>query len=171
MKNRDLGGDQIRLRCSSKLKAVELVPIEDSMIRAASILGGRKTLRTEPLSSLDWVYLIRKGFPSKVLDAFGAKINATNAELAEMLGISVRALAWRRRKAILAPYDSERMFRVARAVARAEEVFGDLAKGLEWLKSLNPSLGGVSPMSLLDTYIGGDWVMDTLGRIEHGVFT
>lgn len=114
--------------------------------------------------------MIRKGFPSKALDSFGANIGATDAELAGMLGISVRALTWRRRKGMLTPYDSERLFRVARVVARAEEVFGDLATGLEWLKSLNPSLGGVSPMSLLDTYIGGDWVMDTLGRVEHGVF-
>lgn len=112
--------------------------------------------------------MIRKGFPSKALDSFGANIGATDAELAEMLGISARALAWRRRKGILTPYDSERMFRVARVVARAEEVFGDLAKGLEWLKSLNPSLGGVSPMSLLDTYIGGDWVMDKR-RLEMSV--
>ena len=140
------------------------------MIRAASILGGRKVLRMEPLSLLDWVHMIRKGFPSKAIDSFGTNIGATNAELAQMLGISVRALAWRRRKGTLTPYESERMFRVARVVGRAEEVFDDLAKGLEWLKSPNSSLGGTSPMSLLDTCIGADWVMETLGRIEHGVF-
>lgn len=140
------------------------------MIRAASILGGRKVLRTEPLSPLDWVYMIRKGFPSKALDSFGTNISATNAELALMLGISVRALAGRRRKGILTPHESERILRVARVVGRAEKVFGDLAKGLEWLKSPNGSLGGVSPISLLDTYTGADWVMDTLGRVEHGVF-
>lgn len=140
------------------------------MIQLASLLGGRRVLHTTPLSPLDWVLLIRKGFPSKTLESFGAHIGATNAELAEILGISVRALAWRRRKVILTPFESERMFRVARVVGRAEKVFGDRAKGLEWLKSPNISLGGVSPMSLLDTYIGGDWVMDTLGRVEHGVF-
>lgn len=140
------------------------------MIRAASILGGRKVLRMEPRSLLDWVYMIRKGLPSKALDSFGTHIGATNAELAQMLGISIRALAWRRRKGTLTPCESERMFRIARVVGRAEEVFGDLANGLEWLKSPNSSLGGTSPMSLLDTYIGADWVMETLGRIEHGVF-
>lgn len=119
----------------------------------ASILGGRKVFRMEPLSSLDWVY-----------------IGATNAELAQMLGISVRTLAWRRRKGTLTPSESERMFHVARVTGRAEKVFGDLAKGLEWLKSPNISLGGVPPISLLDTYIGADWVMDALGRVEHGVF-
>lgn len=140
------------------------------MIRAASILGGRKVLRTEPLSPMDWVYMIRKGFPSKALGSFGTNIGATNAELAQILGISVRVLAGRRRKEILTPHVSERILRVARVVGRAEEVFGQLTKGLEWLKAPNGSLGGVSPISLLDTDIGGDWVMNTLGRIEHGVF-
>lgn len=140
------------------------------MIRAASILGGRKVLRLEPHSPLDWVGVIRQGFPSNALNSFGANIGATNAELALMLGISVRALAGRRRKGILTPCESERMFRVARVAGHAEEVFGDLTSGLEWLKSPNVSLGGVTPISLLDTYIGADWVMDTLGRVEHGVF-
>lgn len=143
---------------------------DDTMIRAALILGGRKALRMEPLSLLDWIYIIRKGLPTKALDAFGTNIGATNTELAQMLGISVRALAWRRRKVRLTPCESERIVRVARVVGRAEEVFGDLTKCLEWLRSPNISLGGASPISLLDTCIGADWVMETLGRVEHGVF-
>lgn len=63
----------------------------------------------------------------------------------------------------MSPYESERMFRVARAVGRAEDVFGDLTKGFGWLKSPDVSLGRVSPISLLDTCIGADWVMDKLG--------
>jgi putative toxin-antitoxin system antitoxin component (TIGR02293 family) len=114
--------------------------------------------------------MIRKGFPSKAMDSFGTNIGATNADLAQILGISIRALAWRRRKGVLTPSESERMFRVARVVGRAEEVFGDLTNGLEWMKSPNGSLSGVTPISLLDTDIGADWVMDALGRVEHGVF-
>lgn len=41
---------------------------------------------------------------------------------------------------------------------------------LDWLKSPNAALGGATPLSLLDTDIGTESVMDTLGRIEHGVF-
>jgi len=41
---------------------------------------------------------------------------------------------------------------------------------LNWLQSPNAALGGVTPLSLLDTDIGADGVLDTLGRIEHGVF-
>ena len=58
----------------------------------------------------------------------------------------------------------------ARVVERAEEVFEDGASALAWLKTENPSLGDVTPLSLLDTDLGADTVLDTLGRIEHGVF-
>ena len=140
------------------------------MTRAALILGGPKALRAALRSPLDWIYLIRKGFPSRALDSLGANIKATNVELAQMLGISVRALARRRRKGVLSPYESERLLHVAQVIARAEEVFDDLSDALVWLKSPNISLDGVTPISLLDTGIGAHYVMDTLGRIEHGIF-
>lgn len=123
----------------------------------------------KPRNSFDWVYLIRKGFPFLALDALGRNINATNAELAQMLVISVHALAGRRRKRILSSYESERLFRVARVIARSEDVFDDLANGFAWLKDPNISLGQLTPMSLLDTEIGAGLVTDVLGRIEHGI--
>ena len=60
--------------------------------------------------------------------------------------------------------------RFARVVERAETVFEDAGAALSWLQDTNAALGGVTPMSLLDTEMGADSVMDTLGRIEHGVF-
>ncbi len=57
-----------------------------------------------------------------------------------------------------------------RVVERAETVFEAPDSALNWLQSPNASLGGVTPLSLLDTDLGADSVLDTLGRIEHGVF-
>ena len=135
-----------------------------------SLLGGAKTFGVQPRHSLDWIYLIRKGFPSSSLDSLGQNVGVTNAELAQVLGVSVRALAARRRQMFLSPYESERLLRVARAAARSEEIFGDLGEGVAWLKSPNAALDGNTPLSLLDTFVGVDCVMDMLGRIEHGVF-
>jgi putative toxin-antitoxin system antitoxin component (TIGR02293 family) len=55
-------------------------------------------------------------------------------------------------------------------IERAEEVFEDFDVAIDWLKSVNASLAGATPLSLLDTDIGAENVMDTLGRIAHGVF-
>lgn len=60
--------------------------------------------------------------------------------------------------------------RLAWVVSRASEVFGDSVAAIDWLKSPNASLRGNAPLSLLDTDVGAEAVLDTLGRIEHGVF-
>lgn len=86
-----------------------------------------------------------------------------------MLGLTVRAMAGLKRKNNLSPHESERLLRTAKNAARAEEVFGDLANGFAWRKTQNISLGGVTPVSLIDTEIGSELVADVLGRIEHGI--
>lgn len=71
---------------------------------------------------------------------------------------------------MLSPEESAKFVRFARVVERAETVFEEPGGALDWLQSPNAALGGVTPLSLLDTDIGADSVLDTLGRIEHGVF-
>lgn len=145
------------------------VPI-DVTSRAASMLGGARVLQMARFGPFDWVSAIRLGFPSQALDSFATNVGATNSELGAMLGLSVRAMAGRRRKERLSPAESERLLRLAKTVARAEDVFGDLSNGLAWLNTSNISLGGVAPISLLDTELGAELVIDVLGRIEYGIF-
>lgn len=66
--------------------------------------------------------------------------------------------------------ESKKLARVARVIERADEVFEDPGAAREWLKTANAALAGETPISLLDTEIGAETVMATLGRIEHGVF-
>lgn len=69
----------------------------------------------------------------------------------------------------LSAEESARLLRLARSLLRASEVFEDAAAAIDWLKSRNRALGGVTPLSLLATDAGAESVMDVLGRIEHGV--
>lgn len=144
------------------------VPI-DMTSRAAALLGGARALQMKQFNPFDWVSAIRRGFPLQALDSFATNIGSSNSELGEMLDISARALAGRRRKQRLSPAESERLLRLAKTVAWTEDVFGDLSNGLAWLKSSNISLGGVAPISLLDTELGAELVIDVLGRIEYGI--
>lgn len=66
--------------------------------------------------------------------------------------------------------ESAKVLRVARVVHRAIAVFENRAKALDWLKFPNRAFGWASPLSLLNTDLGAEAVLDTLGRIEHGVF-
>lgn len=66
--------------------------------------------------------------------------------------------------------EAAKLLRLARVVARAAKVFDALDPALAWLKTPIAALEGATPLSLVDTDIGADSVMYTLGRIEHGVF-
>ena len=135
-----------------------------------SLLGGRGILHVKPRTVLDWVSVIRHGISSAAVDSLAKTIRVTQSELAMALGIPERTLARRKKEGTLNSEESAKLVRLARIVERAEEIFQDLDASLDWLKSPNAALSGATPLSLLDTDIGAESVMDTLGRIEHGVF-
>lgn len=135
-----------------------------------SLLGGIGVLHAKPRTALDWVSVIRRGISSSAVDAVTKTLRVTQAELAAALGIPERTLARRKREGTLNSEESARLVRLARVVERAEAVFEDMDAALNWLKSPNAALAGAIPLSLMDTDIGAESVLDTLGRIEHGVF-
>ncbi|MDY0186246.1 MAG: DUF2384 domain-containing protein [Desulfuromonadaceae bacterium] len=136
----------------------------------ASLLGGEAVLNTLPRVVMDWIPLVRQGLPSASVDAVVRITRITQSELAHALAIPERTLVRRKREGVLSPEESAKFVRFARVVERAETVFEEPGGALDWLQSPNAALGGVTPLSLLDTDIGADSVLDTLGRIEHGVF-
>lgn len=150
--------------------AMTTARLSSSVVSAADLLGGEAVLRTRPRLSLDWIPLVRRGLPSASVDSIVRLTRITQSELARALGIPERTLARRKREGVLSPDESAKLVRFARVVERAEAVFEDKEAALEWLRSPNAALGGEAPISLLDTDIGADSVLDALGRIEHGVF-
>ena len=148
---------------AASLSAPSLLAVDD-------LLGGQRVLNSIPRSALDWVAVIRRGIPASAVDTLTRLTRLSQAELASAVGIPERTLARRKREGKLNSEESSRLIRLARVVARGEEVFEDLEATMDWLKSTNASLGGTTPLSLLDTDIGAEGVMETLGRIEHGVF-
>lgn len=140
-------------------------------VSAASLLGLLKENEEGRLFTwMEWVEQIRHGVPSAAVDSLIGFLSITKSELSDAIDIPFRTLVRRKGEALLDSDESAKLVRVARVIERAEEVFEspDAARG--WLKSPNASLSGQTPMSLLDTEIGAESVLDTLGRIEHGIF-
>jgi len=135
-----------------------------------TLLGGRGVLRIAPRSPLDWVKMISKGIPAAAVESLTRMVGVSQSELSATLGIPERTLARRKREGMLTSEESAKLVRLARVVSRAHEVFEDPGAALNWLKSPNAALSGAAPLSWLDTDIGAESVLDTLGRIEHGVF-
>lgn len=139
-------------------------------LSAASVLGGEPVLHALPRSVLEWIALVRQGISANAIDAAVRVMGIGQSELSRALDIPERTLARRKKEGVLSRDESGKMVRLAQVIERAVEVFEDEAAALNWLKSPNAALGGTSPLSLLDTELGSAAVVNTLGRIEHGVF-
>ena len=68
-------------------------------------------------------------------------------------------------------HTTEKLVRFCKLIDRATGVFGDKYNGIQWLKALNPYIGGDAPISYLNNNDETNIVFDMLGRIEHGVFS
>lgn len=145
-------------------------PTEKTFRSVENVLGGKSVLGVNPRSSLDWVDMIREGIPAAALESILTAARLSQSELSQTLGIPERTLARRKRDGVLNSEESSKLLRLARVVSRASEVFDDSAAAIDWLKSPNAALRGNAPLHLLDTDVGAESVLDTLGRIEHGVF-
>lgn len=139
-------------------------------LSAASVLGGEPVLHANPRSVLEWIALVRQGISAKAVDAAVRVLGIGQTELSRALDIPERTLARRKKEGVLSRDESGKLVRLAQVIERAVEVFEDERAALSWLKSPNATLGGSSPLSLLDTDLGAVAVARTLGRIEHGVF-
>jgi putative toxin-antitoxin system antitoxin component (TIGR02293 family) len=131
-------------------------------------LGGRQTLGRTLASEDDMRQAIREGFPPAVVEELMRSSGLTLRELADALDLSPRSLQRRRTSGRLARYESDRLYRLARIVALADEFLGDHDKAIRWLKRPNRALGGIAPVAALDTELGARQVENILGRIAYG---
>jgi putative toxin-antitoxin system antitoxin component (TIGR02293 family) len=137
----------------------------------AEKLGGKKVLKLEVRSELDLAEAIHRGLPTRAVDAVLASGLLDPQELYELV-VPRRTLAHRReRRQRLTPEQSDRLARVVRVMARAEESLGDEAKAARWLRKPNRALAGRRPIDLLESDIGARMVERLLTRIEHGVYS
>ena len=131
-------------------------------------LGGKQTLGRTLASEGDLREAIREGFPPAVVEELMRASGLTLKELATALDLSPRSLQRRRRSGRLARYESDRLYRLARIIALANEFIGDHERAIRWLKRPNRALGGIPPIEALDTELGARQVENILGRIAYG---
>jgi putative toxin-antitoxin system antitoxin component (TIGR02293 family) len=122
-------------------------------------------------AAIDLMPLIRSGLPSTALERMARHLDLSAVATIESLGLAKRTIARRLHEhKPLSTEESERVVRLARVFAEAKHVLGSEAKARLWLQKPNRTLGGETPLHLLDTDIGASAVFEELGRIEYGVF-
>jgi putative toxin-antitoxin system antitoxin component (TIGR02293 family) len=137
--------------------------------RVAQALGGSKVVGAATAEGLQ--ARLRRGLPFASLAAVASGFAIAPAELTRILHVPARTLARRKKESRLHADESDRLFRLGRIAALAEETLGDRGKAGRWLHAPNFALGGEAPLDLLDTDLGARQVEDVLLRIAHGVMS
>jgi putative toxin-antitoxin system antitoxin component (TIGR02293 family) len=136
----------------------------------AELLGGRKVLGALS-ESQDFVEAVRHGLPYASLEALTRILGCDLADVGTVVGIPGRTLARRKHQRLLSPVESDRLYRLAYVAHVASATLGGAEPARIWMSRDNRALGGVSPLSLLDTDIGCRQVEDALARVSHGVYS
>ena len=136
------------------------------------ILGGAGIVGNSVSASADFIPLIRAGFAYRSLEQVVAYLGLRLELVLKPLGINERTIHRRRTAAArLTSQESEKVYRLARLMALAEEVFEARPAAQHWLTHEIPALGGVTPLSLLDTEEGARWAEAELQRLAWGVYS
>jgi putative toxin-antitoxin system antitoxin component (TIGR02293 family) len=123
-----------------------------------------------PQSEFDLAGIVETGLPTENITLLRQK-GLTFSEVSEIV-ISPRTLKHRKaRGENLSHEETDRMVRVARIVLLAENVFGDHAKGLLWLRTPEERIGGRTPLSMLQTDAGGRLIEGMLWQLDEGVYS
>jgi putative toxin-antitoxin system antitoxin component (TIGR02293 family) len=137
-------------------------------LSAFDVVGGAAVVGGDITAEMDLVKLVRRGLPVDVVQFVLDSGRLTLTEL-DRIVLPRKTLANRRKLGTLTPEQSDRLVRVARVLAAAEQTFGNRDKAGTWLRRPTTALAGERPLDLLDTDEGARATETLLGRIAHGI--
>ncbi|MBV9388263.1 MAG: DUF2384 domain-containing protein [Chroococcidiopsidaceae cyanobacterium CP_BM_ER_R8_30] len=118
------------------------------------------------------IHVVRKGLSTKSAVELSRRFEIQESQMSQILGLSSRTFSRNKmNQTILDAAKSDRLFRLAKVLARATDVLEDEATARDWLNLPNRALGNARPLDLLDTDAGVEQVLTILGRIEYGVYS
>lgn len=139
--------------------------------RIADALGGRKVLKIRVRTPEDLIEVTRTGLSYASFDAVRIRFEIEPELMTRLLDLPARTLARRKHEKRFHSDESDRLVRLARIGALAEETLGSVRKAARWLQTPNRALAGKPPLTRLDTDVGVREVEDLLLRIEYGVYS
>jgi len=149
--------------------AIKVLSKKRGAKRARAIGIGDQTKR---LSAIELVEAVKMGLPAKVYVAVQKETGLSQAEIAEILGVSTRYLQAKRQNDLLNTTASERLVKLREIWSFGLDVFnGNKVDFKEWLYEPLAPLDGKSPMYIMTNFIGMEQVKQLLGRIQYGVYS
>lgn len=140
----------------------QYLPKKPFLTRLSELLGLPSPLHSE----LELAHVAQAGLMPAIIDklmAYG--FNARDLAFI----IPPRTLSHRRvRNEKLTVEETDRVVRVARVMALAETVFGNIDKARRWLYKPRKAFGGATAMAMIHTEIGARLVEEMLIRVDEG---
>lgn len=131
-------------------------------------LGGRSALGVDVGSSADLARVVLNRIPLKALGFVQRSGSFSDAEIQHFI-IPARTRRHRQeKKERLTVEESDRLVRLTRVQALAEDVFGDTRKANTWLREGLSELNGKAPLELAQTEAGARVVEQILAKIDWG---
>lgn len=147
------------------------------ILRAGTLLGGRRMLQVMPRSQMEAHELIERGLPRPAVVHLVGHLKSLRASksLEGAIGLSIRTLQ-RAAKAgdagrKLDVAQSSRTWQFAKILGLATEVFGSQDKAEAWMDTPAMALDQRKPIDLIRTPEGASMVEVLLKRMEYGVYT
>jgi putative toxin-antitoxin system antitoxin component (TIGR02293 family) len=130
-------------------------------------LGGRRGLGAEVASEADLARIVHRGIRLGVL----SHVIRAGFSKQEIERFIIPARTWRHRRTRKEPLsieESDRVVRLTRIQALAEDVFGDVEKANRWLREGLGILDGKSPLEVARTESGARLIEQLLAKIDWG---
>jgi putative toxin-antitoxin system antitoxin component (TIGR02293 family) len=134
----------------------------------ARLLGGARVLGRRIRSTRDLRLAVENGLPVAALDAVIGHV-AADRFLAASLKYAIVPKTTLHRRERLTTEEGERLERLARMTALAEQVWEDAGQAREFLTQPQPQLGDERPVDLARTDLGTREVEALLYRIEYAL--
>ncbi|KSI04364.2 hypothetical protein APB30_28120 [Pseudomonas aeruginosa] len=123
-----------------------------------------------PARGAELYQCVKEGFDYAVLERLAVVSEFPCRTLAMMVGLSAYAVRQARRHGQWSSMQSDRLFRLARVLYAAQDLFGgDWTQVRHWFVTPQRGLGGGRPIDWLLTEVEARMVLDLIGRIGHGV--
>ena len=130
-------------------------------------LGGYRALGSDVASEADLARIVDRGIRLVVL-GYVQKAGFSKQEIERLI---IPARTWRHRKVKREPLsteESDRVVRLTRIQALAEDVFGDADKANRWLREELGILADKSPLETARTEAGARLVEQLLAKLDWG---
>ena len=136
--------------------------------KVAEILGGEEVLYERVRSTADLQRVVREGLPVRALDEAVRYVAGSGRE-ARVLRDRLVPRATRARRTRLRLPESERVERLARVMALAEQVWESRDDAREFLARPHAMLEDRSPLEMAETELGARRVERLLMNLEYGL--